>query len=775
MALHAHIPDGPLPLPPPPSPKQPYTHDHWWPLVGSSSSSQHTAKVAHSSPGTSRFPPPRSTAAFLTKISSPGPGGAGVPIPVAPLGRIDLSSESTTKPRPITVGVLKETCHHERRVALTPQGVQQLVQAGLRVFVERGAGLASHYADHTYCDAGAAVVDQAEVMRCDLMATVHSPVELQAGCVHATPAGQCISLHGSNHAGAGFALSLASGRPSLTAALHRIAGEQAVRLAVTHYSLVTHGALPGRMVVYGATALGLRAAEVGVTFGMKVAVLDRDAGRMEAITACRALPVVVSHGDSNQRWRAAILSYCRSADVMVAASCPTGGLLDAAFVRCIRGPTVVVDPVGIFRVTQRERVTSVGNVTFIGYTDLAGLDRDCASGVYSAAMADFILALVTGRELAAAAASQRPPSAEPAMAQKLLGAHRAPLQPPPSAGLCAPPEAVLCAGLGAASLLLSFPSFPLLVLGVPAQLKLALAAVALGAYCLRQDSATASWPAQAEAAGRPLWTFLPVGFVAGLIGWMYGSYVCMVGFGTPTELVVFHLPFSMGLWSFVQAVSTPPGSVPTEWYTPSPLDVPPHLRRAGREVKSTGGARYCRRCHCFKPDRTHHDSNMDRCILRMDHHCPWINNTVGHRNHKYFLLFVAYMAVSSMYMCGTALPASRVALHQLLHPPGPPQLLPVAKAVNWLGAHTASGLFSASLVPFGYFHLRLATQNMTTIEYLEKREQLRTYTNGPRHLYDIGLRENLIALFGPEWFLWWIPIPSTPGDGVSFPTVLDVD
>ena len=61
------------------------------------------------------------------------------------------------------VAVPKETAPGERRVALVPETVSRLREAGFDVRIERDAGVAAGFLDEAYAEAGAEVVDTAVV------------------------------------------------------------------------------------------------------------------------------------------------------------------------------------------------------------------------------------------------------------------------------------------------------------------------------------------------------------------------------------------------------------------------------------------------------------------------------------------------------------------------------------------------------------------------------------------------------------------------------------
>lgn len=73
------------------------------------------------------------------------------------------------------IGVLKETKEYERRVALTPDVIKQLVKKGFEVQVEQGAGLLSSIADTDYEAAGAAIVSKTVACQSDVVLKVNAP------------------------------------------------------------------------------------------------------------------------------------------------------------------------------------------------------------------------------------------------------------------------------------------------------------------------------------------------------------------------------------------------------------------------------------------------------------------------------------------------------------------------------------------------------------------------------------------------------------------------
>ena len=138
-----------------------------------------------------------------------------------------------------------------------------------------------------------------------------------------------------------------------------------------------------------------------------------------------------------------------------------------------------------------------------------------------------------------------------------------------------------------------------------------------------------------------------IGVVFAIIAWAFilFGYATVVLLYLNAELSQLAFGFIsvftfLSLWSHCGTMFFDPGSVPWNAH-PTSAD-----RKAG--VKMV----ICGHCDSYKPPMAHHDRVSGRCITRMDHFCPWMNNAIGARNQKNFILFLAYTAITSMIIYG---------------------------------------------------------------------------------------------------------------------------
>jgi hypothetical protein len=95
------------------------------------------------------------------------------------------------------------------------------------------------------------------------------------------------------------------------------------------------------------------------------------------------------------------------------------------------------------------------------------------------------------------------------------------------------------------------------------------------------------------------------------------------------------------LTAFLQACLGNPGVVDPDWQRLVPMPV-------WGERGELGGATHCDKCDYLRPARAHHCRRLGVCVLRMDHFCPFIGNTVGYHNHRPFLQFLALVTFNGV-------------------------------------------------------------------------------------------------------------------------------
>ena len=165
--------------------------------------------------------------------------------------------------------------------------------------------------------------------------------------------------------------------------------------------------------------------------------------------------------------------------------------------------------------------------------------------------------------------------------------------------------------------------------------------------------------------------------------------------------------------------------------------------------------KWCRICWAPKPDRTHHCSSCGRCVLRMDHHCPWVSQCVGHRTHAAFLHLLLCVTILSLYIGIT----SSFAFYDFLFAPLPHPMEPTTP-LHCFGLVVMGWIFAMVIGSFFGFHIYLSFTNQTTLEQLSPFLLLR-YLPKPkvaRHAPGTSITHGV----GPPPITRNVPIPSGP-------------
>lgn len=262
------------------------------------------------------------------------------------------------------IGVVKETKIHENRVALTPQGVQALLEHKHQLFIEQGAGLGSGFSDQDYQQAGGKIVPTDEAWASDLVLKVKEPQASEYAFLNrqivftyfhlagVAPALTEALLASHTTAIAYETVEDASGGLPLLAPMSAVAGSMAVTIGNYYLARFNDGKGMllarlfderfGKVVVVGDGVVGLHAARVADSLGAQVYLCGLHPERQAELKAfvSNELNFVESTPDN-------IAAELGDADLLIGAVLQRGAraphLISEAMVKKMQPGSVIVD------------------------------------------------------------------------------------------------------------------------------------------------------------------------------------------------------------------------------------------------------------------------------------------------------------------------------------------------------------------------------------------------------------------------------------------------
>ncbi|BAU46642.1 NAD(P) transhydrogenase alpha subunit [Sulfurifustis variabilis] len=332
------------------------------------------------------------------------------------------------------IGIPRETAVGETRVAGTPETVKKLRALGLDVVVEREAGLASHFTDAAYRDAGAELVSASETLAADIVFKVHKPTfeqirGMRRGATLICLLDMCyddgtfdtLAAQGVDS----FALEMMprisrAQTMDVLSSQANIAGYRAVLEAARLYGrffplmMTSAGsAKPARVVVLGAGVAGLQAIATARRLGAQVWAYDVRPEVKEQVQSLGARFIELDVGESGaghggyakplseeaQRKEQALLTEeLKKADIIVSTALipcrPAPVLITEDAIRGMHEGAVVVDMAaasgGNCPLTEPDRIVTRHGVILCGITNFPALMPSDASNFFARNVYNFL-------------------------------------------------------------------------------------------------------------------------------------------------------------------------------------------------------------------------------------------------------------------------------------------------------------------------------------------------------------------------------------------------
>ena len=241
------------------------------------------------------------------------------------------------------IGVAKEIKPDEYRIALTPAGALELINAGHEVLIETGAGQGSAFGDDAYERVGARIVSVDDVWgRSDMVLKVKEPIEPEYGRLR-----EGLILFTYLHIAADDPLTRALIDSGITAVAYETVevgrtlpllapmSEVAGRLAPQAGAYFLEkpvggrglllggipGVAPGKVVIVGGGVVGYNAAVIALGLGAQVTILERSIDRMRHLEEVLSGRVTLLMSSSLQ-----VAASVEEADLVVGAVLIPGAL-----------------------------------------------------------------------------------------------------------------------------------------------------------------------------------------------------------------------------------------------------------------------------------------------------------------------------------------------------------------------------------------------------------------------------------------------------------------